>query len=117
MILKFHPSLTVERWRKMSWEKRLLNILSELCRAKNWIKENHNEYANLSIERALELTDLTIESGLGNKSQFFLKELLRWREMLAGFYVMPSKNYQDFLILLKGFIDLDPAIHNLHLQI
>ena len=117
MITKFHPSLTVEKWQAMPWDKRLLNILSELVRAKNWIKGNNQEYANLSLERALELIDLTIESGMDGKSRFFPRELLRLREILAGFYIAPSKNYEEFLVLMKSFMDLDSSIHNLNLEI
>ncbi|MBI3306772.1 MAG: hypothetical protein HYZ84_03055 [Candidatus Omnitrophica bacterium] len=117
MIPKLHPSLTIERWRTISLDKRLLHILSELGRAKNWIQENNQEYANLSLERALELIDLTIESGVEGKSRFFPRELLRLRKTLAEVYVSPSKDYEEFLTLMKSFMDLDPSIHNLNLQI
>ena len=117
MIVKFHPSLTAERWRSLGWDKRILNIASELARAKAWIHENHPGYAKQSIERALELVDLTVEAGPEGKTPGFMRELLRFRECLAGFYDTPSRGYQEFVTLMEGFLDLDPAVHNLHLEI
>ena len=117
MKLHYHPHLTVERWRTFSWDKRLLNIGSELIRAKNAVKKNDDEARKGAFERALELTDLTIEAGTDGKTPGFLRELLRFREMLASFYISPEKKEDEIVNLTMAFFDLDPAVHNLNLQI
>ncbi len=115
--MKFHPSLTVERWRSFPWDKRLLNIAAELSRAKNLIRDKEYDWANQAIARALELVDLTVEAGTDDKPPFFLRELLRFRELLAGFYVSEEKEDREFITMFRGFLDLDPDVHNLQLRI
>lgn len=115
MMLMFHADLTVEKWRSIPWDKRLLNIAAEMARAKHWIAKKENDLANQSIERALELMDLTVEAGI-DESFSFLREFLLAREWLAGFYVSPEKDLREFHLLLKGFLDLEPSIHNLSLE-
>ena len=117
MILQHHSGLTIDRWRSFSWDKRLLNIGSELIRAKNAIKKNDEEGRKGAFERALELSDLTVEAGMEGKSLGFLREFLRFREVLAGFYINPEKTEDEIVSLIKVFFDLDPVVHNLHLQI
>ena len=117
MTIKYHQGLTLERWRALSWDRRLLNIASELMRLKNRIQEGDETLANQAIERALELTDLSVESWPDGKSSSFLHEFLRFREVLAGFYVSKEKDFQEFMILFRVFLDLDPVVHNLGLEI
>ena len=113
-----HQGLTVERWRVFPWDQRILHMVSELNRAAHWIRKGDEGLADDSIERVLELVDLSIEAGFSQKPVSFLKEFLRWRELLAGFYkntaAMP---YREFRTLLKALIDLDPSVHNLELKI
>ena len=112
MIIKFHKGLTLERWNALTYQKQVLNIASELTRAKNWIQKKDFIPANESIERALELIDLTVES---RKVSGALKELLRFREVLAGFYVAHPEDteYSDFLVLMNCFLDFDECSHSL----
>ena len=117
MKLVYHPSLTVEKWQSFSWDKRLLNIGSELIRAKSALQKKDEEARKGALERALELTDLTVEAGIKGKTSGFLRELLRFREMVADFYLSPEKKEEEITGLTKIFFDLDPAVHNLHLQI
>jgi hypothetical protein len=117
MILKFHQGLTLERWKAMPWDKKILNLVSELSRVKNWIKEDENLCADEAIERALELIDMTVEVGIHEKTVFFWKEFLRFRELLAGFYRQSKKNQEAFKILTQTFIELDPMLHNMGIKI
>ena len=117
MILQYHPTLTVERWKSFSWDKRLLNVGAELIRAKNAVKTHDPEARKGAFERALELTDLTVEAGMEGKTRGFLKELLRFREVLADFYIHSEKKEEEIVQLARVFFDLDPVVHDLNLQI
>lgn len=58
-------------------------IGNEIQRLSDFIKMDSQENViTETLERAMELTDLTIETTSGN----FRKELLRWREMLSLAY-------------------------------
>jgi len=72
-----------EKWFKLSFAQQLGNIGSEILRANNWDKKQERELCDKSLERALELLDLTL-SAPQNKSR--LKELTRFREVLASWY-------------------------------
>ncbi len=117
MKLKYHPHLSVEKWRVLAWDKRILHIASEMSRTKQWIQEKEETPAMRSLERALELTDLTLETALEEKRDSFLKEFLRFREMLASFYAGLCKDEQEFVLLMKQLLDLNPLVHNLHLEL
>lgn len=112
-----HRGLTLERWQALPLERRLLNIASELSRAKNAMKLSDTAEASRSFERTLELVDMTVESLMHESSQGLVRELLRFREMIAGFYIAPQKNHQEFLSLFRCFLDLTPGTHNLNLEI
>lgn len=116
MILKFHPGLG-ERWPKFSWYQKILNIGAELSRAKSAIRDNANDLADGAIERALELVDLTTECGAPDKSPFFMKEWLRFREYLASFYHSEKKDEREWNLLFRTFLELDPSVHNVGIQI
>ena len=92
--------MKLEKWRKISREEQILNIASELSRAKFWLgKKNEEEFLNC-LNRAFELIDLTIDSWRGKS----LKEFLRFREVLAQFYVNKEKNPEDFKKALKTLL-------------
>ena len=54
-----------------------------------------------TLERAMELTDLTIETTSGN----FRKELLRWREMLSLAY-HEKENLKNNLIFIEQLFQI-----------
>jgi hypothetical protein len=64
-------------------------IATELSRAKNWIEKKQNFEINQCYERAFELIDLTVED---SKWKNGLKEILRFRELLAELYLQNNKN-------------------------
>jgi len=117
MTIKFHEGLTLERWQALPWDKKILNIASELSRAKHWIRESDDAYANRSMERALELIDMTTEGGISDKSLSFLTELLRLREILASIYISREKDYKELLLLIKVLLDFEVSVSNLHLEL
>ncbi|MBU0619893.1 MAG: hypothetical protein ABII99_02980 [Patescibacteria group bacterium] len=95
----FHKNLTQEKWNNFSKDQQILNIASELSRAKNWIKKQDKNYTQNSLDRAFELIDLTINDNKWRNSS--LKELLRLREMLGEFYIGLNKNINELIKLIK----------------
>ncbi|OGZ33110.1 MAG: hypothetical protein A2174_01080 [Candidatus Portnoybacteria bacterium RBG_13_41_18] len=75
--------MTKERWQKLSFFEQMANIGSEVERAIGWKKKQNIEYSQMAAERALALSDLTIED-LKNKKR--LRELMRLREILADYF-------------------------------
>ena len=104
-----HKNLTQERWQKFSKEEQILNIAAELSRAKFWLEKKNEEQILNCLNRAFELIDLTINAF---KNQRALKELLRFREVLAQFYINEDKNIEEFkkifktLLMFKRFTSL-----------
>ena len=117
MIATIHKGLTFEKWNGQPMEKRILNIASELTRAKSLLAENRMDLFKQSLERALELMDLTTDSWKGERSFSWLKEFLRFREMVASFYVEPQEASPEMTTFIHAFLDLEPACHNLGLEV
>ena len=82
--LKLHKNLDGEKWKTFDKSQQILMIANELNRAKNWIIKDDLEEVTNCYERAFELLDLTI-SLTARKN--LLRELLRFREMLAIQYI------------------------------
>lgn len=98
---KFHKNLDIEKWQSLPKEKQILNIASELSRAKNWLIKKDIPEADNCIARALELVDITAND---KKWRSGLKELLRWRGLLAAFYISKDKSLPEFLNLFKTLL-------------
>ena len=64
----------------MPFVEQMANIGSEVERALNWRAKRNDDYSRKAFERALELTDLTLESVSGFPR---LKEIARMREALV----------------------------------
>lgn len=81
--LILHKTMTMERWANYPIYKRILMIGNEMQRLQHNIEHGNNQVLiTETLERTMELTDLTIETTNGN----LRKELLRWREMLSLAY-------------------------------
>jgi hypothetical protein len=87
--LKLHKNLNLEKWSCYSKGQQILMIANELNRAGNWIEKHQNFEVNQCYERAFELIDLTVED---TKWKNGLKELLRFREVLATLYIQENKD-------------------------
>ena len=88
MILLHHKTLSVERWQQLSLCERLANVGSEVHRAISW-REKNPQYAQLAVERALELIDLTLLTVAGVESR--LRELTRTREALVDYFLCDNQ--------------------------
>ncbi len=78
-----HKDLADGRWAKMSIVEQLANVGSEVGRAFNWRRKGNEEQAQLAMARALELIDLTLDSG---HPFHRLREVARFRETLVDFF-------------------------------
>jgi hypothetical protein len=104
MKLKYHKTLTEQKWASFPFYKQILMIANELNRANYWIKNNDVSEVKLCYERALELVYLTITT-LNERRR--LKELLRFKEILASFYIKPKISYKENNDLLKLLLLFD----------
>jgi hypothetical protein len=96
--------MTVEKWGAFPLSRRLLMIASELNRAGNWIAKKDFAEVKRCYERALELTALTIET-VHQKTR--LRELCRFKEMLARLYGNPNPDKRENASLMRCVISLD----------
>jgi hypothetical protein len=106
--LKLHANLTREKWEAYSTTQQVLMIANELNRASNCLKSNHPADAEKCFERAMELTDLTVEDLRWRQG---LKELLRFREVLSELYI--SKNIDLNRLCLSGLLSFNVAAWNM----
>ena len=83
-----HPGLTAEKWQNYSRELQLGNIGAEVLRMINRQNQGEIDSAKLSLERVLELIDLTVNDPKWPGKQ---KELLRMREILCARIFAPSE--------------------------
>lgn len=80
---KCYSSELAKRWCKMSFMEQMANIGSEVDRAFHWKSKNQPVFSQKSIERALELIDLTLQS---LKEFPRLREVARTREALVDYF-------------------------------
>ncbi len=113
VTITFHKDMTLEKWasKPVSWQ--ILSIASEMGRAETSLKSCLWEPFKASLERTLELIDLTVEANLPNGE--FVREVLRFREVLAEIYIDPvaKANAAEFKSLMKVLLTLDPEAYNL----
>ncbi|MEK7147244.1 MAG: hypothetical protein AAB772_03260 [Patescibacteria group bacterium] len=83
--------ITLERWKKISARDQMGHIASEIARA-NLIKDKNSETFRLILERALALTDLSLndKKWLDNPLS-----LLILRNELAEAYLNNNKNLEN----------------------
>lgn len=94
-----HQGLADGGWNKLSFFEQMANIGSEVERALKWKSKNNREYADLALNRALELIDLTVADEQ-NKNR--LPEILRTRETLADYYY-GNNYYQTSAVQLQKY--------------
>ncbi|MCF7887563.1 MAG: hypothetical protein K9L71_04050 [Candidatus Omnitrophica bacterium] len=108
--LRFHKTLTKEKWQKFSSAQQIIMIANELNRAINWIKKGDLEEVNNCYKRAFELLDLTVSISENYSKQ---KELLRLRGLISHQYILPDKDLEITKKLLSVLILIDPGSYNL----
>jgi hypothetical protein len=93
------PNLTSLKWAGYSKTQQVLMIANELNRSLNALIIHRPDDAEKGYERAMELTDLTVEDVRWKKA---LKEILRFRELLSELFLTKNQelNRQILAILL-----------------
>ena len=101
-----HAELTSERWRQFSLDQQILMIGNEMSRASQQMSREDLERRQASYERVLRLVDLTIEV---QKSRGLRRELLLWREVIAGLYLSGEADADTHRIAFKLLLQLTPV--------
>jgi hypothetical protein len=91
-----HKNLASGRWYELSLAEQLSNIGSEINRAKKWLSKDKLCYEK-SVERALELFDLTLEDP---RWRHRLREIGRLRELFCD-VVTGGREYNSTLANLE----------------
>ncbi|MFH1537108.1 MAG: hypothetical protein ABID45_03910 [Patescibacteria group bacterium] len=97
--MKWHKTLTEEKWKKFPEQKQFLMINNELRRAQHWLVRDNPKSMRQSLERAFELIDLTINVSSSAKIK---KELLQLRESIGQAYI--KKPEPSELQLFQNFV-------------
>jgi len=106
-----HTHLTLDKWKSFSIDKQILMIANEINRAKNWIEKQDFEKVSHCYERAFELIDITVDT---SKEKSLIRELLRFRELLATEYVQRVSNEKTNSELFNVLISLNLESFNLY---
>lgn len=72
------------RWQNMTIYQQMGNIAGEISRARHWQDRHDMPSRDRSLERALELVDLTIEQ---NRNSHRVRELVRFREAVGQWLI------------------------------
>jgi hypothetical protein len=98
---KYHKNLTAEKWQGFSREDQILNIAAEFSRVKSLMADSSEKQVLDCLNRAFELLDLTINDPRWRKG---LNELLRFRDVLAKFYIKKNKNIDEFKKIFRTLL-------------
>jgi len=88
-----HKELAQGQWQKLSLAEQIGNIGSELARAKFWHEKGNIENKKKSLERALELINLTLAC---IKEGTQLKEVARMQEVVANLFIESQRYLASF---------------------
>lgn len=98
-----HASVTPERWARFSYDQQILSIAAEMARAGRLDRADDGERRRGAYERVLRLADLTVEV---NPRRSLRREMLRWRDLVAGLYLSDAPDpraHQEALYCLLRF--------------
>lgn len=101
-----HTEMTVERWARFDIDRQILMIANEMNRARHVLADEDPRSRERAYERVLRLADLTI-SGLPRPA--LLRELLRWRDLVAELFVADAAAPERHLAALRALLLLRPA--------
>ncbi|MGA2383526.1 MAG: hypothetical protein ABSG61_08825 [Gemmatimonadales bacterium] len=97
-----HASLTTARWSEFTLDQRILMIANEMHRCAKLFAPEDRARLQSGYERVLRLTDLTVSC---RPRPALLRELLRWRDLVAALYVgeapAPAAHRAAFEVLLR----------------
>lgn len=94
-----HQQLANGRWQQFSLMEQLAHVGSEVDRAAHWKQKGDTLSSQRSIDRALELIDLTLDDQRWQKRR---KEIVRAREVLCD-YFYGDNEYQSSTSSLQRY--------------
>lgn len=109
--LILHKNLKEEKWFSYPQSQQVIMIANELNRAKNFILTEDFREVNGCYERAFELVDITSADPRWKGNQ--LKELRRFREILAQQYTSEIKDQNLNHQLYLGLLRISPEAYRL----
>jgi hypothetical protein len=97
-----HGVLTAARWSEFTPDQRILMIANEMHRCAKLLAPEDGARLRSGYERVLRLTDLTVSC---RPRRALLRELLRWRDVVAALYAAeapaPAAHRAAFEVLLR----------------
>lgn len=101
-----HSGLTAERWAAFPLDQQLLMIANEMNRAAKLLGPGDETRLGSAYERVLELTDLTVQV---NERRGLRRELLRWRDLVAGLYVGSRRDREGHAAVFRALLHFTPV--------
>lgn len=98
-----HADLTPEAWARIDPDQQILAIAAEMNRARKRVLAGDLAGLRLSYERILNLTDLTVEV---RAVPALRRELLLWRDLIAGCYLSAEPSIDDHDRAFRALIAL-----------
>lgn len=102
-----HQQLAHGRWQQFSLMEQLAHVGSEVDRAAHWLKKSDTINSRHSIDRALELIDLTLDDQRWNKRR---KEIVRAREVLCDHFYGDNEYQSSTESLQRYFFSFAMAV-------
>jgi hypothetical protein len=101
-----HGSLTTERWATYSLDRQILMIGNEMHRCAKLFAPLDRDRLRNGQERVLRLADLTVSC---RPRRALLRELLRWRDLVAALYVAERPSPADHRAAFRALLLLTPT--------
>jgi len=101
-----HASLSPERWAAFGLDRQILMIANEMQRARGLFRPDDRDRLRNTLERVLRLVDLTVANPLPFG---LLRELLRWRGLVAEAYLSPAPDPDGFVEVFRSLLLLHPV--------
>jgi len=98
-------SLTPEGWSRFTLGQQILQIGAEMQRGLDHLEASDMLWLRPCYERALGLVDLTVAV---NKRPRLRRELLRWREAIAGLYLGERPDPDLHRLAFRALLEMTP---------
>jgi hypothetical protein len=100
-----HTGLSAERWAEFDTDRQILMIANEMNRIRR-LSGQDPDMRRRAYERVLRLTDLTLDD---IERGSLLRELARWRDLVAALYVRTEPDAEGHTSAFRALLLLCPA--------
>lgn len=100
-----HSALAPERWAKFDLAQQILQIGVEMQRAMKFLRVERTRELHACYERTMALVDLTVTV---QENPRLRRELLRWRDVIAGLYLRNEPDAALHRQALRVLLNLHP---------